>query len=139
MSVSKPKSPVNSMIYAGTAAPLVYYQLMDFRAYPVGNDGHLLPPTLIVSDNDAGAIEQVKAMLNGRPIELWEGSRLVGWFEKIGAEFVVVTSQSNRHAQHSEITLPETPAVARQQNTEKRSRILFRSASSLSLLVTRQA
>jgi hypothetical protein len=55
---------------------------MEFKAYPVDSDGHLQPPKVIAADTDAGAIGQVKKMLNGLPIELWQGVRLVGWFER---------------------------------------------------------
>ena len=56
---------------------------MEFRAYPVGEDGHLLAPTVIEVDSDEAAVERVKKMLNGRAIELWQGSRMIGWFERI--------------------------------------------------------
>jgi hypothetical protein len=55
---------------------------MEFKAYPVDSDGHLQSPWLIAAETDAGAIDQVKKMLDGLPVELWQGARLVGWFER---------------------------------------------------------
>lgn len=66
---------------------------MEFRAYPVGEDGHLLAPIVIASDTDEAAIEQVKTMLNGRPIELWQQSRMLGWFERIDGNVVFLTTK----------------------------------------------
>lgn len=53
-----------------------------YRAYPIGNDGHVLPPTIIAAEDDRAAIVQTKAMLNEKPIELWDQSRLVVRLEK---------------------------------------------------------
>ncbi len=61
---------------------------MDYRAYPVGPDGHLQAPTVIVAASDALAIDQVKRLLNGLPIELWQGSRMVGWFDRTSDGFI---------------------------------------------------
>jgi hypothetical protein len=65
---------------------------MEYRLYPVGLDGHLQPPTVIECASDADAIERVKAVLNGLPIELWQGSRLVGWFQNTSTGIAGVRS-----------------------------------------------
>lgn len=56
--------------------------MRHYRAYPIGNDGHVLPPTVITADDDRAAIAQAKAILNEKPIEVWEQSRLVVRLEK---------------------------------------------------------
>ena len=66
---------------------------MEFRAYTVGEDGHLLAPVLIQGETDQSAIEQVKTMLNGHPIELWQESRMLGWFERIDGNVVFLTTE----------------------------------------------
>lgn len=63
---------------------------LEFRAYPVGPDGRLHAPTHIVADDDGGAIETVKKILNGKPLELWEGVRMMGWFQKVGDDVVLI-------------------------------------------------
>ena len=83
---------------------------MEYRAYPVGDDGHLLPPTVIVCDTDEAAIEKLKSLLNGRPIQMWAGRRLVGWFEIIRGEFFSVTSYSDYRPENSDITSHEMPS-----------------------------
>ena len=66
---------------------------MEYRAYTVGDDGHLQAPVVIESDTDQAAIEQVKIMLNGSPIELWQDARMLGWFERIDGNVVYLTTQ----------------------------------------------
>lgn len=61
---------------------------MEYRAYPVGLDGHLQAPTEIVAASDELAIHQVKQLLNGLPIELWQGPRMVGWFDRTSDSFI---------------------------------------------------
>ncbi|ARQ00323.1 hypothetical protein [Pseudorhodoplanes sinuspersici] len=56
--------------------------MRDYRAYPIGNDGHVLPPTVITAEDDRAAIAQTKAILNEKPIEVWDRSRLVARLEK---------------------------------------------------------
>ena len=68
---------------------------MDFRAYPVGEDGHLMAPVVLQEATDEAAIGRVKAMLNGRPIELWQGSRMLGWFEQIDGAIVFLRSREH--------------------------------------------
>ena len=51
--------------------------MTEYRAYPIGNDGHFMHPTVISSVNDGEAISEAKKLLNGRAIEVWAGSRMV--------------------------------------------------------------
>ena len=64
---------------------------MEYSAYQIGPDGHRLPPTTSVAVSDAVAVDQVKTILNGLPIELWQGSRMVGWFQNTSSGLAVVT------------------------------------------------
>lgn len=85
---------------------------MDFRAYPVGEDGHLMAPVVLHEATDEAAIRRVKAMLNGRPIELWQGSRMLGWFERIDGAVVFLTA---RHEADSQPAADSQQVVAGQQ------------------------
>ena len=71
--------------------------MRHYRAYPIGNDGHVLPPTVITAEDDRGAVAQAKAILNENPIEIWDQSRLVARLEKSSqsceAAFLQTTTQ----------------------------------------------
>lgn len=62
---------------------------MEYRAYTVNYDGFLNPPRVFECVDDQEAIAQVKGYLNGQPIELWQGERLVGWCERINDKAVI--------------------------------------------------
>jgi hypothetical protein len=49
--------------------------MAEYRAFPVGIDGHLSEP--LVCDSDDEAIAKAKRLADGRDIELWCGERLV--------------------------------------------------------------
>ncbi len=66
---------------------------IEFRAYPVGSDGRLQTPRIILADSDGEAIDEVRRLLNGKPIELWEGVRMMGWFQKVGDDVVVIKEE----------------------------------------------
>jgi hypothetical protein len=51
--------------------------MTEYRAFKVGTDGHFVGFEPIVCDNDAGAIEQAKRLLDARTIEVWCAERLV--------------------------------------------------------------
>ena len=63
---------------------------MEYRAYKVGDDGHLGVPTLFECDDDDAAVATVKSMLNGKPVELWQGTRLVVWCERFDDQIVAL-------------------------------------------------
>ena len=67
---------------------------MEYKAYPIGHDGHRQPAAIILSETDERAIDQVKRMLNGLPIELWQGTRMVGWFQNTSSGLAIVTPLS---------------------------------------------
>lgn len=52
-----------------------------YRAYAIRDDGHLMPAIDIECASDEEAITKVKGSLNGQPVELWLGTRLIGRFE----------------------------------------------------------
>jgi hypothetical protein len=53
----------------------------DYRAYILNDKGHIQRDTLIVSADDAQAIEAAKKIIRARNVELWDGERLVGRFK----------------------------------------------------------
>lgn len=69
---------------------------MEFRAYPVGANGLLQDPKIFLADTDNEAIDTVKRFLNGRPVELWEGIRMMGWFQKVDDDVVVIQDKEHQ-------------------------------------------
>ncbi|WP_439923509.1 hypothetical protein [Nitrobacter sp. JJSN] len=55
--------------------------MTDYRAYILNDKGHIQGDTLIVSADDAQAIDAAKKIVGARNVELWEGERLVGRFK----------------------------------------------------------
>jgi hypothetical protein len=53
----------------------------DYRVYILNDKGHIQGDTLIVSKDDAQAIEAAKKLVGVRNVELWDGERLVGRFK----------------------------------------------------------
>jgi hypothetical protein len=50
----------------------------NYRAYQLKPDGHIDGvPTIITCDDDQAAIKETKALVDGKDIELWDGTRLV--------------------------------------------------------------
>lgn len=49
----------------------------EYRAYTVGEDDHFVSHRAFVCSNDADAITWAEQLLDGHPIELWSGNRLV--------------------------------------------------------------
>ncbi len=49
-----------------------------YRLYVLSSDGHITgPPDTIECEDDRGAIETAKQLLDGKAIEVWDGNRLV--------------------------------------------------------------
>jgi hypothetical protein len=71
---------------------------MEYRAYTVGHDGHLGVPRILECADDDEAIATVKGFLNGKPVELWEGARLVVWCERFDEQIVVLMPDQLRSA-----------------------------------------
>jgi hypothetical protein len=52
----------------------------EYQFYSVKKDGHIAGrPVSYELPNDDVAIEQAKLLLNGRDIEIWEGTRVVSY------------------------------------------------------------
>lgn len=55
--------------------------MTDYRVYILNDKGHIQGDSLIVSEDDAQAIEAAKKIVRARNVELWDGERLVGRFK----------------------------------------------------------
>jgi hypothetical protein len=55
--------------------------MADYRAYLVGEDGHILDCKARRWMDDRQAVEWAKQLVDGRAIELWSGERFVAKFE----------------------------------------------------------
>lgn len=55
--------------------------MTDYRVYILNDKGHIQGDTLIVSADDAQAIEAAKKIVRARNVEIWDGERLVGRFK----------------------------------------------------------
>ena len=51
--------------------------MIEYRAYVIGNDGHIVRAIEQVCENDEAAIVEVKTLLLDRTIEIWSGDRFV--------------------------------------------------------------
>jgi hypothetical protein len=71
---------------------------MEYRAYTVGHDGHLSAPKILDCADDEQAIATVKGFLNGKPVELWEGARLVVWCERFDDDLVILRPEQLQSA-----------------------------------------
>lgn len=49
----------------------------EYRAYIIGEDGHIVSAHPLICDDDAAAAEQATAFLVDRSIEIWSGDRFV--------------------------------------------------------------
>lgn len=57
----------------------------EYRAYALGSDGHIVSRIDLICDNDIGAKERARQLVDDRPIELWRGERFLGLFEPVQA------------------------------------------------------
>ena len=51
--------------------------MAEYRAYVVGDDGHIVSFRAFICDTDAGATVWAKQMVDGHGVELWSGERFV--------------------------------------------------------------
>jgi hypothetical protein len=51
--------------------------MAEYRAYIVGVDGHFIDFEPLICNDDDGAIEKAKRLVDGHDVELWCGERLV--------------------------------------------------------------
>ena len=51
--------------------------MIEYRAYVIGSDGHIVSATGLVCEDDEAAIAEVETFLLDRTIEIWSGDRFV--------------------------------------------------------------
>ena len=51
--------------------------MAEYRAFPVGVDGHFIGFEALLCDSDEEAIAEAKRLVDGHDVELWCGDRLV--------------------------------------------------------------
>jgi hypothetical protein len=52
-------------------------EVSEYRAYVIGDDGHIASFRAFTCDGDADATVWAKQLIDGHDIELWSGARLV--------------------------------------------------------------
>jgi hypothetical protein len=52
-------------------------QMLEYRAYVIGQDGHIELRVDFVCADEQAAKESAKQLLNGRDVELWQGANLI--------------------------------------------------------------
>ena len=57
--------------------PTVGTGMIEYRAYAIGCDGHVIRYEPLICANDEVAIAQARARLPDQAIELWSGTRFV--------------------------------------------------------------
>lgn len=60
--------------------------LAEYRAFPVGDDGHFIGSEPMVCRDDAEAIAKARRLIDGHDVEIWSGER-----------FVIRLSHENKH------------------------------------------
>jgi hypothetical protein len=52
--------------------------MRGYRIFELSEDGHIrTPPKIFEGSDDRAAVEKARECLQGRPVEVWEGTRLV--------------------------------------------------------------
>lgn len=51
--------------------------MVEYRAYSLGNDGHIVKSTPLICQDDREAIEKARQLAEAHIIELWSGERFV--------------------------------------------------------------
>jgi hypothetical protein len=51
--------------------------MVEYRAYAVGIDGHIVGFKALVCADDTEAINKAKRLVDGHDIELWSGARFI--------------------------------------------------------------
>ena len=52
-------------------------QVNEYRAYIIGDDGHIRSSRVFVTEDDVDAIVFAEQMVDGHDVELWSGARFV--------------------------------------------------------------
>jgi hypothetical protein len=56
--------------------------MVNYRAYVLDDNGHILSRHEFTCDSDEQAITQARTFSNGQDIEVWERSRVIGTIPK---------------------------------------------------------
>lgn len=56
--------------------------MLEYRAYLLGRDGHIIDRVYFVCGDDEAAKERVKQLVDGHAIELWHEGRRVATLAK---------------------------------------------------------
>jgi hypothetical protein len=54
--------------------------MLEYRAYLIGRDGHIMHRVEILCDDDEAAKERALLLVDGHTVELWQGARKVATF-----------------------------------------------------------
>jgi len=57
-------------------------QVNEYRAFTIGDDGHITSSRAFVCESDEDATVWAKQLIDGHDIELWSGERFVTWLGK---------------------------------------------------------
>jgi hypothetical protein len=58
--------------------PISYiFQMAEYRAYVVGDDGHFVNFEGFVAADDGEAVAKAQRLVDGHDVELWSGGRFV--------------------------------------------------------------
>ena len=61
--------------------------MLQYRAYPVDEEGHILgPPILFECADDETAIKRAKQLARSHNVELWQGARMVATFQRLAGQ-----------------------------------------------------
>jgi hypothetical protein len=51
--------------------------MVEYRAYAIGDDGHIVKSTPLICDDDRQAIQKAEEFREGHTLEIWSGERFV--------------------------------------------------------------
>ena len=54
---------------------------VEYKAYAIGPDGSIILRIDLVCEDDESARERARQLVDGSPIELWQGKRFLGRFD----------------------------------------------------------
>ena len=81
-----PRPPANVFLHAaeisGGPKMSIVEAAVEYRAYSVGDDGHIVRSNQFVAATDQVAVEEARQFVDGCDIELWSGDRLVARLKK---------------------------------------------------------
>ena len=54
--------------------------MLEYRAYMIGQDGHIMHRVELLCADDGAATEQALLLVDGHAVELWQGTRRIATF-----------------------------------------------------------